>query len=155
MTASEPAAAVAMDATGGTVAATESTPPPPPATATESPTTTSSASADDGATPLPPLLPSQGAVDTAAATSPPALRSAIAATRTGIESATEFVAAHTSMPAAALARVDARVDGALASFTRALRRTRDGTTSGMVAAGGVLGGGALVAAPLAYGMCSR
>lgn len=65
------------------------------------------------------------------------------------------MAAHTSMPAAALARVDARVDGALASFTRALRRTRDGTTSGMVAAGGVLGGGALVAAPLAYGMCSR
>jgi len=56
------------------------------------------------------------------------------------------------MPTAALARADARVDGVLSTFTAALRRTRDGTSSAAVAAGGVLGGAALVAAPMALGM---
>lgn len=160
----EPAAAVAMGAPSAAAAAAEPTSPPPSSTATDTPTATLStttaaaatattASTDDGATSLSPLLPSEGAADTAAAASRPTLRSAIASGRAGVEAASAFVAAHASMPVAALARVDARVDTALASFTRALRRTRDGTTSGMVAVGGVLGGGALVAAPLAYGMC--
>lgn len=133
------------------------TPPPPSSSATDTPTTpsttTTTTTVDNGATPLPPFLPSEAAVDTAAAASRPTLRSAIASGRAGVEATSAFVTAHASMPSAALARVDARVDDALASFTRALRRTRDGTTSAMVATGGVLGGGALVAAPLAYGMC--
>ncbi|GAB0496095.1 hypothetical protein MMPV_007405 [Pyropia vietnamensis] len=152
-----------MAAPSATAAAAAETTSPPSSTATGTPsdsrtntttvdatTTTTTTSADNGATPLPPFLPSEAAVDTAAAASRPTLRSAIASGRSGLEAASAFVSAHASMPAAALARIDARVDGVLASFTRALRRTRDGTTSGMVAAGGVFGSGALVAAPLAY-----
>lgn len=151
MTSLEPGAVLAMEATGAAAAAAAGpTPPLPSSTAADapiSPATTTTSTADGGATPLPP------AVDTAASRSRPTLRSTIASARAGVEAASTFMTAHSSMPAAALARVDARVDDTLASFTRTLRRTRDGTTSAMVAAGGVLGGGALVAAPLAYGMC--